>query len=260
MMWRAMGWVVRYGDRELPLTEGTHVIGRDSTCSIALDDELVSRRHAMFVVTADGVSVRDLGSKNGVLLKYCRLSNEEVRLSHGDTCLIGATNLIVLKKRTGRLRTIQEGLSDAHDSQPPAVTGSAVLHERFLAEADRSFAQGNLDRFATATHLLLEALGGALRDGRTDDAALASATRHALKLAELRGVEWIDQLLMLYDALLLVPSIDTITSMQRLFGANDWRCERLDRYVDRIGPVLTDAGPRGRALLGQLESLRRMQA
>lgn len=256
-----MVWTVRHGDREQPLGEGTQLVGRDSSCPVRLDDELVSRRHAAFTVGAEGVSIRDLGSRNGVYLKNRRLPpHEDIRLFHGDTCVIGTTNLVVLKKRARGLATVQASMSDAHDSQPPEVTGSATLYEKFLSEADRSFAQGNLDRFATATHLLLESLGVALRDGRTDDAALAAATRHALKLAELRGVEWIDQLVMVYDALMLAPSIDMITSMQRLFREHQWRCDRLDRYVERIGPVLDDAGPRGRALRGQLETLRRMQA
>ncbi|MCZ7685839.1 MAG: FHA domain-containing protein [Sandaracinaceae bacterium] len=256
-----MVWTIRYGDREQQLAEGTQLVGRDSSCAVRLEDDLVSRRHAALTVGAEGVSIRDLGSRNGVYLQQRRLPPEEdVRLFHGDTCVIGTTSVMVLKKRAHKLSTVQASMSDAHDSRPPAVTGSATLYEKFLAEADRSFAQGNLDRFATATHLLLESLGTALREGRTDDAALAAATRHALKLAELRGVEWIDQLLMVYDDLMLAPSIDMVTSMQRLFRDHGWRCDRLDRYVARIGPVLGDAGPRGRALLGQLETLRRLQA
>ncbi len=255
------GWVLRWGEHETALEVGTHLVGRDPDCLVRLDDDgLASRRHAEIVVDVDGVSVRDLGSRNGVFLRYRRLEpHEEARLFHGDTCLVGATNLVLLRKRTRRLDTIDMRVPSP-SSHPPEPTGSVVLYEKFLADADRASAKGDHDACATATHLLLELLGDALSNGRSDEAALASATRHALRLAELRGVEWIDQLLALYDRVLLVPTIETVTTMQRLFGANAWRSERLDGYVTRIGPVLSDAGPRGRALLGQLEALRRLQA
>ncbi|HEX7184914.1 MAG TPA: GAF domain-containing protein [Thermoanaerobaculia bacterium] len=41
------------------------VVGRDPDCGVALDDDRVSRRHAVLAPGASGWSIADLGSKNG---------------------------------------------------------------------------------------------------------------------------------------------------------------------------------------------------
>lgn len=41
------------------------VVGRDADCDLVVDDDRVSRRHALFAYTGDRWSVTDLGSKNG---------------------------------------------------------------------------------------------------------------------------------------------------------------------------------------------------
>ncbi len=54
--------------RVFPLTEGIVSLGRDADNTIPLPHTSVSRRHAEICCGADGVSVRDLGSRNGVLV------------------------------------------------------------------------------------------------------------------------------------------------------------------------------------------------
>ena len=44
---------------------GQLVVGRDGDCAIQVDDDRVSRRHALLQLGDDGWSLRDLGSKNG---------------------------------------------------------------------------------------------------------------------------------------------------------------------------------------------------
>ena len=44
------------------------VIGRDAGCDIMIPSRQVSRRHARLVVTGEGTSIEDLGSKNGTHL------------------------------------------------------------------------------------------------------------------------------------------------------------------------------------------------
>jgi predicted component of type VI protein secretion system len=52
----------------IPLAGPVFKIGRGETCHLRPNSEQVSREHAEFVLTADTVSVKDLGSRNGTLV------------------------------------------------------------------------------------------------------------------------------------------------------------------------------------------------
>jgi hypothetical protein len=73
-------------ERELQLA-GRIVVGRDPACEISHDDSLLSRRHAEFLTTGDTVTLRDLGSRNGVFVNGER-AMERV-LEPGDVVQIG---------------------------------------------------------------------------------------------------------------------------------------------------------------------------
>ena len=66
----------------------TYVAGRAEGCALCLPVEEVSREHAAFVRAADGVVVRDLGSKNGVVVAGARIAGERA-LFDGDAVQIG---------------------------------------------------------------------------------------------------------------------------------------------------------------------------
>ncbi|MBI2835037.1 MAG: FHA domain-containing protein [Acidobacteria bacterium] len=53
------------GERDL-LLAGTMTVGRDPSCDISDNDPLLSRQHAEFRASASAVTVRDLGSRNGI--------------------------------------------------------------------------------------------------------------------------------------------------------------------------------------------------
>src|SRR5580700_11270934 len=93
-----MRFRLRYLHHDLELTEGQFVVGRSAGCQLSLDDPLVSRRHALLVVSREGVTVEDLGSRNGVVVNGERIAG--VRLvSAGDKILIGSQELTVLEGR-----------------------------------------------------------------------------------------------------------------------------------------------------------------
>jgi pSer/pThr/pTyr-binding forkhead associated (FHA) protein len=73
-------------EREIQLV-GRIVVGRDPACEISHDDSLLSRRHAEFVTTGAMVTVRDLGSRNGVFVNGARAA--EHMLEPGDIVQIG---------------------------------------------------------------------------------------------------------------------------------------------------------------------------
>ena len=81
-----------HGGRRLLVPPGGAVIGRSRGCEIVLEDAGVSRRHAEIRPSADGWTVEDLGSTNGVLV-----NGQPIRAAHalypGDRVEIGSTEL-----------------------------------------------------------------------------------------------------------------------------------------------------------------------
>ena len=53
------------GRRRIELVDGRHVVGRGVNCAISIDDRMLSREHAAFVVRGGAVTVEDLNSMNG---------------------------------------------------------------------------------------------------------------------------------------------------------------------------------------------------
>jgi predicted component of type VI protein secretion system len=69
------------------LLVGTITVGRDPSCQISDPDPLLSRRHAEFVVEADRVTLRDLGSRNGILVNGAKMPQRV--LASGDLVQFG---------------------------------------------------------------------------------------------------------------------------------------------------------------------------
>lgn len=68
-------------------------LGRGRTATLRLPDPKASRRHARLRVGAGGVTVEDLGSKNGLLVNGVRADRGRRRLEIGDELAIGETLL-----------------------------------------------------------------------------------------------------------------------------------------------------------------------
>src|SRR5215212_3426946 len=74
-------------ERELALVS-TIVVGRDPECDVSEDgDTLLSRRHTEFAVGPTGVTVRDLGSRNGTFVNGVKSIESPVH--SGDVIQIG---------------------------------------------------------------------------------------------------------------------------------------------------------------------------
>ncbi|MDD5308418.1 MAG: FHA domain-containing protein [Deltaproteobacteria bacterium] len=76
---------------ELPPPPAKVVVGRASSCGIRLDDPDVSREHAEIVVGTEGVLVRDLKSRNGVVMGKERV--DAALLEPGSSFSVGSTTL-----------------------------------------------------------------------------------------------------------------------------------------------------------------------
>jgi len=84
-------WVLWEG-REIPLKDGDNVIGRAADAAVRADLPSVSRRHARIVVSPAGITLEDLGSKNGTLLRDVPISGV-VHLADLDEIQVGSVRL-----------------------------------------------------------------------------------------------------------------------------------------------------------------------
>ncbi|WP_426247201.1 FhaA domain-containing protein [Nocardioides sp. LHG3406-4] len=87
-----------------PLNPPGLVIGRGSEADVRINDPGVSRRHVEFQVAASGetgldLSVRDLGSTNGMLVDGHKMARASLR--DGSTVRIGNTTMLVRLGSTG---------------------------------------------------------------------------------------------------------------------------------------------------------------
>jgi DNA-binding NtrC family response regulator len=73
------------------LGAGRHRVGKAPDCQLVLTDGLVSRHHLEIELNSEGVTVRDLGSKNGTLYQGARIV--EMAVGPGAVLQLGATEL-----------------------------------------------------------------------------------------------------------------------------------------------------------------------
>jgi pSer/pThr/pTyr-binding forkhead associated (FHA) protein len=78
----------------IPLAGPKFKIGRGETCHLRPASEQVSREHAEFTITADTVTVNDLGSRNGTLVNGKAIT-EAVTLKKGDLVQVGPLTFAV---------------------------------------------------------------------------------------------------------------------------------------------------------------------
>jgi DNA-binding winged helix-turn-helix (wHTH) protein len=74
--------------QELALGPGEHILGREEGTAGHVDGSGVSRQHARLVVTDDGATLEDLGSKNGTFVGEERLLSPRT-LQDGDVLRLG---------------------------------------------------------------------------------------------------------------------------------------------------------------------------
>jgi len=82
--------------QEIDLLPGRFVIGRARTCSLTIDDPLVSREHARIFVDPECAIIEDLGSRNGT--KVNGKSIAERRLADGDRIRIGNYEFLFIEE------------------------------------------------------------------------------------------------------------------------------------------------------------------
>jgi predicted component of type VI protein secretion system len=79
--------------RELSLDKASTLIGRDEGAKLRIPVPAVSRRHCEVLVSATGVSIKDLGSSNGTYVNGKK--TREASLSPGDLITVGPVVFVV---------------------------------------------------------------------------------------------------------------------------------------------------------------------
>lgn len=271
-----MNFRLRYLQHDLELAPGEFLIGRSAECQLSLDDPLVSRRHAMLVVTESSLRVRDLGSRNGVLVNGVRIDGDRA-LADGDTLTIGAQVISLTRSRA----PIQAGPAQRKERAQtltwiPSSTETAeqVSAVGLLAEASKRFdslqllgtlaekalALGKVDE---AERILATVLGDVLKASERDSSlpisAIEQAGRYATKLAAATGKgSWADYVVKLYSAVerpLPAPIIDELHAVLRKVSAD---LAALRAYVEKLRVLAASFGPAERFLVQRIEGLERL--
>lgn len=138
--------------QEIELRAELVVLGRDPSCDVVLNDVKCSRRHAVVERGAQGLSIRDTGSANGIYLNGRRV--ERAPLAPGDVVRLGEVVVKVLPESiTGTLAMTSEELQALVAPAPgpapvPPGPDPAALHLR-TTESTPSPPEGALPRPAT---------------------------------------------------------------------------------------------------------------
>jgi DNA-binding winged helix-turn-helix (wHTH) protein len=83
-------WLVT-DSRQIPLSTGANIVGRDPRAGIWLDSPSVSRQHACIRVDSGGATLEDLGSKNGTRARD-ELVTQVTPLRDGDDLKFGSVS------------------------------------------------------------------------------------------------------------------------------------------------------------------------
>jgi predicted component of type VI protein secretion system len=280
-----MPFRLRYLAHDLELPVGEFVVGRSTDCQLSLDDPLISRRHAVLKVRRDGVSVVDLGSRNGVLVNGAKIEGER-ELSAGDRVTIGNQEMTLHNADEPRLVATNEqeelyrratqtlaaanvaelrgGVEGVHPEPTPVDPGRSMQSFQLLGGvANKALAMGRADDAERILQALLVDVLGRARDGHAIDPAVAEhASKYAARLAgaTTKGV-WVDYVMELYRRLKRPPPaavVDELYTVVRKVKSIDLTMFRA--YLGDLRAMVSSLGPAERFVVQRLEGLERLIA
>ena len=153
-------------------------IGRDQQNALPIADPALSRHHCVIDRTGTGLVLRDLGSKNGVFVNGCPVT--ERALADGDQIRIGDSALLFMRPGAG-VTSVRPAASLIDTPVPAASTVAIDIRtSRYLVASEGSAARGNRATDLTALLQLSEALQGVRSNDALYDALLTHAS-HAFR-------------------------------------------------------------------------------
>jgi pSer/pThr/pTyr-binding forkhead associated (FHA) protein len=264
---RVKRYWLEYEGQNVELRRGTLVVGRSSGCHLVLEDTMVSRRHAELLVTDDSLTVKDLGSVNGLYVNARRVEGSQ-RLKEGDTLQIGQREFIVrsLVRESVPIssdRSMSETLHGDASASAPSEDQTHVgdVFDVLGSVADKVLA---LDRGEEAERILSGVLQSILREakeGRDVPAAMAEkAASYAVRLAWATGrPTWLDYTVELYlwlKRLLPGKIVDQLYDVVR--KARGMQLSGLRAYVAVLEEQQAAFGPSDRFVLQRIAGLERV--
>jgi len=105
-------------------------LGRGELCDLVIPDSDVSREHAAFERSEEGIVVRDLGSKNGVEVSGQRVNCMRL-LCDGDIVHVGESRVRVIDPEERYLRQMEAG-----DARPLGEAGNPLFIDARHAEPE----------------------------------------------------------------------------------------------------------------------------
>jgi pSer/pThr/pTyr-binding forkhead associated (FHA) protein len=116
---------LRYRGTRFPVRRGEYILGRSPYCSIVVSNALASRQHCAVRLSASGLTIVDLGSRNGTNVNGERL-REERTLKPGDIIRVGSDGIeVILTDGQTPRHTHQTQSGERHDTQPRLDVGSS---------------------------------------------------------------------------------------------------------------------------------------
>ena len=287
-----MRFRLRYLHHDLALNEGQFVVGRSAACQLSLDDALISRRHAMIVVTGEVVTVEDLASRNGVLVNGVRITTKTA-IHPGDKITVGTQELTLLSARAASAKDTMS-LPAATAATLPKIPAVSEMQSDRPEPSDRTDAgqddnageDSSMVRRVTAFKLLGGVADKALAMGRVDEAErllagplnevmeasragkhvspwivdIAARLSARLATATAKGV-WADYVIEVYQTQgrpCPAPVVDELNNAFRKVNAID--LARLRAYLAGLREKAATLGPAERFLLQRIEGLERLAA
>jgi hypothetical protein len=259
---------LRRGHQEHRLERPTLIIGRGVSCDIQTSSALVSRRHARLTLTNLGVSVEDLGSRNGVFVNSERIVGSTRlrpgdRVSVGDEVFVYGENEEPLEHRATEVDLQSQRAPRDSFSEVDAATAtrSADIFQLLASVVDKALALGRGDEAERliATHLN-SALGDAQAGRLLRPDIARTAAGYAVKLASATGKpEWLDYAVKLYASLNLVLPLALVDEMYVLLR----RVRGLDLavlrdYTEKLRERTASLAPAERFVLQRLSGLERL--
>ena len=269
---------LRYLHHDFELPPGRFLIGRSTDCQLSLDDPLVSRKHALLIVTDDAVEVQDLGSRNGVLVNDEKIPGPQA-IGHGDKITIGSQEMVIsvpmneaptLRNFVGERGMGHVTVTAMEPVRPSQADEDEIREDRTSKRdafrllggvADKALALGRAEEAERLLSTLLEHVLQTVRvGGGIDDALVDQAGYYGAKLAGATGkASWVNYVVELHTIQRRPcngPTIDELHTVLRKVKEIDLPALRL--YVKILREEAGSLGPAQRFLVKRIEGLERI--